>query len=464
MSDTLISDEIRILAFRILIECHKQSATFANEDLNEILEFFRFNCNVQNPAMRQQMNTTFKRAMNRIECGYCTAKRKQTEENSELCRNYEAFLRNLIEFSVDWCLFDGANFGRRSVGLTTLLYSVKTWQKILPENTTIYTDKLWIRLQTVLSDTYVNNKDVASDILLLCWKFYPNKTNLIYTLDDLKKFITTFRPYDVMTAAHYLVFSAFSETHFESYYNAILWCEAILDDGLAAAKKSLLHTARYNALYGVVLAIRQLLKRIDFSNISDNVIDIANWRSFFQRIIIKSKELTDVTAPIVNNSAPEGHLPNDLNDVSHYVDIPDEENDNGSKIKVTAQMILICSWRTVRETALLLGEIALRIPILTTSNPNGLITVDQLLQMCGHFQQLLVETKHRGAFEQSFLGFQSLCLRLWRSHEPQLHLYPMKLVEKIAKVISGECSGNESDAEFDVKKLCATRRSAGIPV
>lgn len=223
MSNILISDEIRILAFRILIECHKQSAAFAKEDLNEILEFFRFNCNVQNPAMRQQMNTTMKRAMNRIECGYFAANRTPTEENTELCRTYETFLRNLIEFCVDWCLFDGANFGRRTIGLTTLLYSVETWQRILPENTSIYTDKLWIRLQTILSDTYVNNKDLASDILLLCWKFYPKKTNLIYTLDDLRKYITTFRPYDVMTAAHYLVFTAFSETYFDRYYDAILW-------------------------------------------------------------------------------------------------------------------------------------------------------------------------------------------------------------------------------------------------
>ncbi|XP_055295122.1 thyroid adenoma-associated protein homolog [Sitodiplosis mosellana] len=456
------SDEIRILAFRILIECHKVSALFPVEDLNEILEFFRFNCNVQNPAMRQQMNTTMKRAMNRLECGYCTAIRAPTEENAKLCTTYETFLRDLIAFCVDWCLFDGANFGRRTIGLTTLLYSVETWQKILPENSAIYTEKLWIRLQRTLSDTYVNNKDVASDILLLCWKFYPEKKNFIYSMVDLKKFVTTFRPYDVMTSSHYLVFSAFSETYFKNYYDAVLWCETILDDGLAAAKKSLLHMARYNALYGLVLTIRQLLKRIDFSSISDAV-EIANWRSFFQRIIIKCKELTDVAAPVVNSSAPEGHLPNDLNDVSHYLDIPNEENDGGSKVKVTAQMILLCAWRTVRESALLLGEISLRIPVLTASNPNGLVSVDQLLQISGHFQQLLVETKHRGAFEQSFLGFSNLCLRLWRSHEPQLHSYPTKLVDKIAKIISGECCGNESDAEIDVKKLCATRRSAGVP-
>lgn len=456
------SDEIRILAFRILIECHKTSSQFPVEDLKEILEFFRYNCNSQNPAIRQQINTTVKRAMVRLECGYATAKRSPSDKSTQLCETYQQFLQDLIEFCVNSCLFDGSNFGRRATGLSTLLYAVDTWQKLLPDDSSIYSEKLWIRLQKTLSDSYVVNKDIASDILLLCYKFYPDKTNLIYNLDDLKRFVTTFRPYNVMTAAHYLVFCAFSQSYFDSYYDAVIWCENLLDDGITMAKKSLLQTARYNALYGLVLSIRHLLKRVDFSSISD-VMEIEKWRSFFHRMIPKCRELTDVSAPVVNSSAPEGHLPNDLNDVSHYLSITNEEAASGSQIKVTAQMILLCAWRTVRESALLLGEIALNIPVLTSSNPNGLITVEQLLRVGGHFQQLLVETKHRGAFEQSFLGFSNLCLRLWRSHEPQLHSYPIKLVEKIAAIISGEKTENDPNAELDVKKLCATRRSAGVP-
>lgn len=59
-------DDIRILAFRILIECHKTSEKFPVEDLNGILEFFRYNCNSQNPAIRQQMDTTTKRLCERL--------------------------------------------------------------------------------------------------------------------------------------------------------------------------------------------------------------------------------------------------------------------------------------------------------------------------------------------------------------------------------------------------------------
>ncbi|XP_031638647.1 thyroid adenoma-associated protein homolog [Contarinia nasturtii] len=452
-------DEIRILAFRILIECHKTSSQFPVEDLNEILEFFRYNCNGQNPSMRQQISTTMKRAMVRLECGYATAKRTPSEDSEKLCSTYQTFLHDLTKFCIDWCLFDGSNFGRRSTGLNTLLCAVQTWQKILPENECIYTEKLWIRLQKSLADSYEVNKEIASNILMLCWKFYPDKTKIIYSLDDLRKFMITFRPFDTMTAAQYIVFCSFSDTYFKNYYDAVIWCETILDDGLAVVKRSLLQLARYNALYGIILSIRSLLKRIDFSTITDPT-EIRNWRSFFERIIPKCKEITEIAAPVVNSSAPEGHLPNDLNDVSHYLSTPNDEPPAGtSQIKVTSQIILICAWRAVREAALLLGEIALRIPVLSERNPNGFVSIDFLIKIGDHFQKLLVETKHRGAFEQSFLGFSNLCLRLWRSHEPQLHSYPMKLVKKIANIVSGD----EIDAELDVNKLCITRRSAGVP-
>lgn len=454
------SDEIRILAFRILIECHKTSEKFPIEDLNEILEFFKYNCNAQNPTTRQDINSTIRRAMERIECGYLAAMKVSSLDDLELCTTYKDFLNDLIIFCIDWCLFNGANFGRRSIGMTTLLRATETWQKLLPDDHSIYSEKFWSKLQEMLSDSYVIIKDTANEILLLCHRYYSQQRNLIYNLSDLKKKITTFRPYDTMTAAHYLVFCSFSNTYFRSYYEAVIWCENILDEGLKLAKGSLMQATRHNALYGSLLSIRHLLGRVELTKITDPI-EIESWRLFFHRMIPKCKELTDFAAPIVRSSAPEGHLPEDLNDVSHYSSIDNEEYLNGNQIKVTPQMILVCAWRTVRETALLLGEISLYTPVITSSEENGLITVDQLIEAGMHFQQLLAETKHRGAFEQSFLGFSNLCLRLWRSNETKLHSYPMKLVQKIAAVISGERV--DDDTDLDVKKLCATRRSAGIP-
>lgn len=84
-----------------------------------------------------------------------------------------------------------------------------------------------------------------------------------------------------------------------------------------------------------------------------------------------------------------------------------------------------------------------------------------MLQISLHFQRLLAVTKHRGAFEQTFVGFTNLCLKLWRSNEPELHSFPMRLVKKIADTIAGVKVDDEGDAVFDLK--CWTRRSAGIP-
>lgn len=456
------SDEMRILAFRILIECHKTSERFPASDLTEILEFFRFNCNCQNPSIRQQINTTMKRAMLRIECGYVALAKTQTDESQVMCSDYRRFIRDLIEFCVEWCLFDGANFSRRTTGLTTLLHAIETWKKLLPDDTTVFTERLYYRLQQTLSDSYASNKELANGVLRLCVDAYKNAAvTPSLDLDSLRAHIISFRPDDSKTAAYFLEYCAFSGIYFSSYYNVVVWCEKLLDDGLAVATASLLQAARYNPMYGALLAIRHLLLQIDFKNIAKTECD--DWRQFFHRIIQKCKQLTDVVAPIVNRSAPEGHLPNDLNDISNYI--------NGkecaiSQIKVTPQIMLVCAWRTVREASLLLGDIALRIPIIPSqcgASTNGLISVDGLLAIGSHFQQLLAETKHRGAFEQAFVGFSKLCVRLWRSNEPQLHLCPMKWIGKLAAIISGEVPIDEASPELDVTKLCATRRSAGIP-
>lgn len=455
------TDEVRILAFRILTDCHKLSQKFPVADLLAILDFLKQNCNTQNPTTRQEITTIIKRTMERIECGYLAARKSDPKNNAELLEYYQQFLYDMIQFCCQWCLFDGANFGRRAIGLTTLHRVIETWQTLLFDNHSIYTEQLWMKLQQMLADTYAINANVAIQILSLCKQFYTHP-KLLYDLNGLKRLITTVKPQDTMTAAHYIVFASIARSHFHSIYEAVLWCEKILDEGLQIAEKSLIRMARYNSLYGSVFSIRKLLGRVDFAKLTDPN-EIAQWRSFFQRMVPRCKQLTDVAAPIVNSSAPEGHLPADLNDRSHLIVGANDDYSHLNHVKVTAQMILVCAWRTVRETALLMGEVALHIPTTTSEVDQGIITIDQLLQIGQHFQLLLAETVHRGAFEQSFVGFSNLCLRFWRSHEPQLHSYPSKLVEIIAAIIAGEKVEDSTYINWDVSKLCVTRRSAGIP-
>lgn len=83
-------------------------------------------------------------------------------------------------------------------------------------------------------------------------------------------------------------------------------------------------------------------------------------------------------------------------------------------------------------------------------------------------QVMLAEIKHRGAFEQAYVGFSKLCVRLWRSSEPALHNCPMKWLVALIELISGnEITGAgapQSDATpIKFERICATRRSAGVP-
>jgi hypothetical protein len=87
------------------------------------------------------------------------------------------------------------------------------------------------------------------------------------------------------------------------------------------------------------------------------------------------------------------------------------------------------------------------------STEKSLLTEGQVLAIGSHLVTLLVETKHRGAFEQAYVGFSKLCGRLWRHPSSRLHHLPRLWLEEVMYTISWGKS----------TKLCATRRSAGLP-
>jgi len=75
---------------------------------------------------------------------------------------------------------------------------------------------------------------------------------------------------------------------------------------------------------------------------------------------------------VVNNSSPEGHLPMDLKTLNlDDALFPEKEI-------ITPQMVLLCSWRTVKEVSQLFGLFATKASIQTAESPNGLLTVEQV--------------------------------------------------------------------------------------
>jgi len=72
-------------------------------------------------------------------------------------------------------------------------------------------------------------------------------------------------------------------------------------------------------------------------------------------------------------------------------------------------MVLLCSWRSTKESSLLLSDIVSVIAAQESDFSNALVT-----QICSCLTLLLSETKHRGAFEQIFVAYLKVCSIMWK--------------------------------------------------
>uniref|UniRef100_A0A8D8I1B9 tRNA (32-2'-O)-methyltransferase regulator THADA n=1 Tax=Culex pipiens TaxID=7175 RepID=A0A8D8I1B9_CULPI len=482
-------DATRLSALHLLTECHKSTELFTKEDLECILFFVETNVNVQSPAIRQKITCCMKNALNRIKSGFLSIIKKSDMDGKS--HYYYDFVKTLHNFCL-FCLCGGANFSRRTISFQILIQLLQVASYIFheDENCSMWNEQQVVFLIDSLSDSYEANKVYCLGVLLYCPKFYLKKCDHLINYQITEIMMTSIRPHDCLTAAYYLEYLCFINMCIETpmisdesiispvqskVYCALLWCMKILTDGLNIAKGSLLRAARENPMFGALGCIRHLLNKIDFKEVSS----CDHWVKFISNLIIICCEITKIVSVVVNNSSPEGHLPNDFSPIENYEFDEDIEmsslgsnvNGGSNNAETTPQMLLLCSWRTVKEISLILGDVASKSPITyqkwppemvvdtIPTRPCGLITCEQVIQIGSHFIELLAETKHRGAFEQAYVGFTKLCIRLWGSKHTALHQLPMKWLNEIISVITSDHDGSDIKTE----KMCSTRRSAGIP-
>lgn len=99
-------------------------------------------------------------------------------------------------------------------------------------------------------------------------------------------------------------------------------------------------------------------------------------------------ELNTAVSQIVNNSSPEGHLPMDL-DSRQLNGIPQDDNN----VVITAQRVLLCSWRTVKEISLFFGHLTCNVPLYSDKTKTGLLTENQVNFFFSFYLFLLFEKK-----------------------------------------------------------------------
>ncbi|XP_066553351.1 thyroid adenoma-associated protein [Amia ocellicauda] len=250
------------------------------------------------------------------------------------------------------------------------------------------------------------------------------------------------------------------------------------------AESSLLQAAAAHPLYGRAHCITAALQQLG----AQSPRLAGQWRPLVCDLISVSYKMSDVVSPIVQSSSPEGLIPMDTDSESaaglqrvlqeiqprdsnaFFTSArqlgPEPPGDDppphahatgggGEHYRVTAQMVLVCCWRSMKEVSMLLGALCQNLPLQTLDPPrDGLITEQQVEGVGQYFRQQLLQSRHRGAFELAYVGFVRLTDMLTRSQSPALQQLPGRWLREVLEEVKS--SGPSS-------KLCATRRSAGIP-
>lgn len=135
----------------------------------------------------------------------------------------------------------------------------------------------------------------------------------------------------------------------------------------------------------------------------------------FQDLVNECLLIKQIILPVVCNASPEGYLP-DCNDSSassspsSVVLCYNNQNSEASSSK--SQMILFYAWRTMKEMTLLLAEICKQ--AITLQHTIALLNEQHLIDIGEFFVELFILSKHRGVFEQAFVGFSIVCERFWK--------------------------------------------------
>uniref|UniRef100_A0A8C7FIP1 tRNA (32-2'-O)-methyltransferase regulator THADA n=1 Tax=Oncorhynchus kisutch TaxID=8019 RepID=A0A8C7FIP1_ONCKI len=478
-------DQVRMDALGLLCESHRRTEVLTSQEMELLHHFLPSSLNSQSPGVRQLTVSLLKKVRHYFLIHYCE------------------FLCWLCE-SLFGVLLPGASF---STCLTAL--------HLLCQLAHLFT----FNTGTVHTHFTSSSSSITSPSL----SFLSLMQTLLQAALDLS---TSTKPFDSVTAAHLFnlflrqpalpqalllcaqeqglsfqppaltqpqAFEALTlETNTLAVVQYLLLC---LKAEVVKAESSLLLAAASYPLYGRAHCITAALQQLNTGCLTLT----GQWRNVMSELITVSYRMSDVVSPVVQSSSPEGLIPmdtdsetsaglqrilqeiqprdtNDFFTTRKYItlSLPIPESfwvgrvlwcsvyfqcssacvvgGSGEGYRVTAQMVLVCCWRSMKEVSMVLGQVCQSLPLQTSSkhSDQGLITEEQVEGVGLYFRQQLLQSRHRGAFELAYVGF----VRLTDIGSRTLQQLPGRwLTEVLQEVKSSDPSS----------KLCATRRSAGIP-
>ncbi|XP_077815776.1 tRNA (32-2'-O)-methyltransferase regulator THADA isoform X8 [Macaca mulatta] len=439
-------------------------------------------------------------------------------------QQYKNFMSSICN-SLFEALFPGSSYSTRFSALTILGSIAEVFH--VPEGRiyTVYQLNHDIdvgRFQALMecfTSTFEDVKMLAFDLLMKLSKtavHFQDSEKLQGLFQAALALSTSTKPYDCVTASYLLNFLIWQDA-LPSSLSAYLTQQVACGDGdrpatvverntlmvikclmenleeeVYQAENSLLQAAASFPMYGRVHCITGALQKLSL-----NLQLVSEWRPVVEKLLLMSYRLSTVVSPVIQSSSPEGLIPmdtdsesasrlqmilneiqpRDTNDYFNQAKILKEHDSfdmkdlnasvvnidisteiKGKEVKtcdVTAQMVLVCCWRSMKEVALLLGTLCQLLPMQPVpESSDGLLTVEQVKEIGDYFKQHLLQSRHRGAFELAYTGFVKLTEVLNRCPNVSLQKLPEQWLWSVLEEI--KCSDPSS-------KLCATRRSAGIP-
>ncbi|XP_052801972.1 thyroid adenoma-associated protein homolog [Mya arenaria] len=519
-------EQVRLDAFALLCENQKTAEPVENCEILLVKRFIPSNLNNQNSAFRQQFTALIKKLLLRMKesSGPLRKQMSKTPAVKHHLQNYMDFLQWLRGCMLD-SLYPGAVFAQKTTCLTTLALLHAIFGSLEKGNeagcgfsffpglrmTDIHT------LLFCLTDTFEDNKHEAARILKTLATH--SETQCLMTADILQEVFDlaltlsqSARPQDSTTGAYLFsvltqqprardillqyihpsgggndggsltgdtgtahisqVTGAVYEKHdlnevkeslakeynvrgsgdseVSQSYLLLRILLSSLESQYRTAKTSLIVAAATSPLYPTLMCMRYCFNNIHFRTIPDEY--LSAWRQLLKKFISLYMQISAIVSPVVCNSSPEGNVPTEsLTDLSSLgIMDADSVARSHETVMLMPEYLTVCCWRTVKEISLILGQLTSALPL--QDDDGELLNFEQVLEIGKYFTSLLLESKHRGAFELAYAGFVKVTEVLWRSPSLILLSLPSKWLGEVM-----------SDIRSHDSRLCATRRSAGVP-
>ena len=420
---------------------------------------------------------------------------KQTFIKQSL-EQYGVFIKDIIQLCFN-SIYETSSYSQ----ITTSLNTLSLLASIFHDNPTscLYQyihipDEVKIDYCKVLfnsfSDPYEPNKVLVYSIIKLLPIFLPKECpyNFEVVLSDALQLMVSPQPDVSSIAAYHFLYIALllpnnyidsSYTHYidkcvngscEPYFTfepdrlhsfAPLFVMDILLDQvklqLKVMKVSLLKASKGAPMYGTLYTIRLLLQ--NNRQVFLDAMQQSNLQEGFKRmvsdLISLCLEVITLVSPFVSSDAPEGELC-DASIADVFDQLSMEDKCSVSDVELQAQIariLLVCSWRSMKEVSLLLGLLVSEYICFSKDKSLLLIPIETVQNVWEMFCQVLLHSKHAGAYELASLGFMRLCSMLWTSAHPKLRCIPVDAVTLMIHDLTSD----------GLQDLPVTRRSAGIP-